>query len=116
MRGDESLSKGHLGRDRGKAITAQTFLFSLACAERVTRPDKVSNYCICLKKLRKGGHLSLCICLCVLEEFSKIVLDAVRYNPSEQGSSVLRASLLRYFLSCLLQATASKPLKVPNRF
>lgn len=66
MRGDESLSQGHLGCDRGKTITAQTFLFSLACAERVTRPDKVSNYCICLKKVKKRRssvfvHLPACV-------------------------------------------------------
>lgn len=58
----------------------------------------------------------MCICLRVLENFSVMILYALRHDPNEQGSSVLRASLLRNFLSCLLQATASNPLKVPNRF
>lgn len=48
--------------------------------ERGNYSDKISNYSVCLGK-KKRGHLSICISLCILKEFSAIILDTISYNP-----------------------------------
>lgn len=78
---------------------SKSILFPSKCVERGNYSDKISNYGVCLE-IKREGHLSICISLCILEEFSKIILDNISYNPfpSEKGKQSFEYIFIEVFL------------------